>query len=68
MVWGGTLMLVFALGLSLLLLVLGLFSGLLAGMPRAGAWMDWIKKGFGVGMLLVGGWFLYQTIGMLVGN
>jgi thiol:disulfide interchange protein DsbD len=67
-VWGGTLMLAFAGGLSLLLLVLGVFSSLLAGMPRAGAWMDWIKKGFGVGMLLIGGWFLYQTVGMMVGK
>jgi thiol:disulfide interchange protein DsbD len=65
-VWGGILMLAFALGLSLLLLVLGLFSGLLAGLPRAGAWMDWIKKAFGVGMLLVGGWFLYLAIRMVV--
>jgi thiol:disulfide interchange protein DsbD len=65
-VWGSLLMLAFALGLSLLLLVLGLFSGLLAGMPRAGAWMDWIKKAFGIGMLFVGGWFLYQAIQMVI--
>jgi len=67
-VWGGTLMLAFALGLSLLLLLLGVFSSMLAGMPRAGAWMDWIKKAFGAAMLLIGGWFLYQTIGMMVGK
>jgi thiol:disulfide interchange protein len=65
-VWGSMLMMAFALGLSLLLLVFGLSSGLLAGMPRAGAWMDWIKKAFGVGMLLVGGWFLYQAIQMVI--
>jgi thiol:disulfide interchange protein len=35
-------------------------------MPRAGAWMDWIKKIFGVGMLLVGGWFLFQAIRMVI--
>jgi thiol:disulfide interchange protein DsbD len=64
--WGGTLMLAFSLGLSLLLLVLAVSSGLLTNMPRAGKWMDWIKKGFGVGMLLVAAWFLYQTIIMLV--
>lgn len=64
--WGGTLLLVFAFGLSLLLLVLGIFSGLLASLPRAGIWMDWIKKAFGVGMLLVGGWFLLRTAQMLL--
>jgi len=64
--WGGTLMLVFALGLGLLLMVLGIFSGALAGLPRAGAWMDWIKKGFGVGMLLAAGYFAYQVVIMVL--
>jgi thiol:disulfide interchange protein DsbD len=67
-VWGGVLMLIFALGLSLLLLILGVFSGMLAGLPRAGAWMDWIKKAFGVGMLLVGGWFLLQAVLMVTSS
>ncbi len=64
--WGGTLMLVFALGLGMLLMVLGIFSGSLAGLPRAGAWMDWIKKGFGVGMLAAAGYFMYQVVMMLI--
>jgi thiol:disulfide interchange protein DsbD len=59
--WGGTLLMVFALGLGLLLMLLGIFSGLLAGMPRAGRWMDRIKIAFGAGMLLVAAWFLYQA-------
>ena len=63
--WGGLLMLVFALGLGLLLMLLGIFSGLLSGLPRAGAWMDWIKKGFGVGMLLAAASFAYQVVDML---
>ena len=64
--WGGTLLLVFAVGLSLLLMFLGIFSGLLASLPRAGAWMDRIKIVFGVGMLLVAAWFLYKAIVMIV--
>lgn len=59
--WGGTLLLVFALGLGLLLMVLGIFSGLLASLPRAGSWMAWIKRGFGIGMILAGVWFLFQA-------
>ncbi len=62
--WGGTLLLVFALGLGCLLMLLGIFSGLLANLPRAGSWMDWIKKTFGVLMILVGGWFLFQSVTM----
>ena len=43
-VWGGTLMVSFALGLGLLLLLVGVFSGMLANLPRAGSWMERIKK------------------------
>jgi thiol:disulfide interchange protein DsbD len=65
-VWGGILLLCFALGLGMLLMVLGIFSGLLASLPRAGSWMVWIKKAFGVGMLLVGAWFVREAIKMLL--
>lgn len=61
-VWGGTLLFVFALGLGLLLMLLGIFSGLLTSLPKAGAWMDRIKKGFGVAMLLIGAWFLWNAV------
>jgi len=64
--WGGTLLLVFAVGLSLLLVILGIFSGLLASLPRAGVWMDRIKYIFGAGMLLVAAYFLYQAAVMIV--
>jgi thiol:disulfide interchange protein DsbD len=66
--WGGTLLLMFALGLSFLLMVLGIFSGLLTSLPRAGVWMTWVKKGFGIGMVVAGAWFLYQTVQMTVGG
>ena len=60
-VWGSGLLLVFALGLSLLLLVLGIFSGLLTSLPRPGPWMVWVKKGFGVLMLLLGAFYLWKA-------
>jgi thiol:disulfide interchange protein DsbD len=59
--WGGTLMLIFALGLGTLLMLLGVFSGMLSSMPRAGRWMMWIKRVFGFGMIAIGLWFLYQA-------
>jgi len=64
--WGGTLLFVFALGLGLLLLLVGIFSGLLSSLPRAGIWMKWIKVGFGVGMLAVGGFFLFRAATMVL--
>ncbi len=60
-VWGGTLLMVFALGLGLLLMLLGIFSGLLSSLPQAGRWMEGIKIFFGAGMLLVAAYFLYQA-------
>lgn len=65
-VWGGTLLFVFALGLGLLLMLLGIFSGLLTSLPKAGAWMDRIKKGFGVLMLVIAAWFLWRAAGMWI--
>jgi thiol:disulfide interchange protein DsbD len=64
---GGFLLLVFALGLGFLLLILGIFSGMLSNLPKPGAWMDWVKKGFGVALLLVGAYFLFKAVrGFLV--
>jgi thiol:disulfide interchange protein DsbD len=61
-VWGGSLLFVFALGLGLLLMMLGIFSGLLTSLPKAGAWMDRIKKGFGIAMIGIGAWFLFKAV------
>jgi thiol:disulfide interchange protein DsbD len=63
-VWGGTLLFVFALGLGLLLMLLGIFSGLLTSLPKAGVWMERVKKGFGVAMILIAAVFLWTAIGM----
>jgi len=61
-VWGGSLLFVFALGLGLLLMLLGIFSGLLTSLPKAGRWMDLIKKGFGFAMIAIGGVFLWKAV------
>lgn len=66
--WGSFLLFVFALGLSLLLLILGIFSGMLSSLPKPGSWMDWIKKGFGILMLVVGAWFLVLALRMVFGG
>jgi thiol:disulfide interchange protein DsbD len=64
-VWGGSLLFVFALGLGLLLMLLGIFSGLLASLPRAGVWMVRVKKGFGIAMIVIGAVFLWKSVAML---
>jgi thiol:disulfide interchange protein DsbD len=42
---------VFSMGLSALLVAVGLFSGSLAALPRAGKWTLWIKRAGGVLLL-----------------
>jgi len=64
--WGGTLLFVFAIGLGTLLFIVGTFTGLLTSLPRAGIWMKWIKVFFAVLMFLVGGWFLYKALFMVL--
>ncbi len=65
-VWGGFLLLIFSLGLGLLLMILGIFSGLLTSLPHAGKWMNAVKYLFGIGMILVAAYFLYIAAGMLL--
>jgi cytochrome c-type biogenesis protein len=50
--WLGFLYLfVFSLGLTTLLIAVGLFSGSLAALPRSGSWTLWIKRAGGVLLL-----------------
>ncbi len=60
-VWGSFLLLVFAIGLSMLLLVLGIFSGTLSSLPKPGGWMNWVKNGFGIVMIVIGAWFILKA-------
>jgi len=50
----------FSLGLCALLVVVGLFSGTVARLPRAGAWMVWVKRGFALVMLGVAEYYLIE--------
>jgi thiol:disulfide interchange protein DsbD len=52
---------VFSLGMTGLLVVVGLFSGTLARLPRAGRWTGWIKKAAGVIMLGVAQYYFVLT-------
>jgi thioredoxin:protein disulfide reductase len=48
---------VLALGLGAPYLLLGTFSNMLQRLPRSGIWMEYVKKGFGTMMLLIGVYF-----------
>jgi len=60
-VFGATLMFVFALGMGIPVVALGAFAGLVAGMPRSGAWLVKIKRGFAVLLLLAGEYLLLEA-------
>ena len=50
----------FSLGMCALLVAVGLFAGTVARLPRAGVWMVWVKRGFGIVMLGVAEYYLIQ--------
>lgn|SRR5574341_558480 len=52
---------VFSLGMTALLVVVGLFSGTLAALPKAGMWMVWVKRGAGVIMLAMAGYYVWKA-------
>ena len=56
---------VFSLGMCTILVLVGLFSGTIARLPRAGAWMLWVKRIFALIMLGVAEYYLVQ-MGLLL--
>lgn len=52
---------VFSLGMTALLVVVGLFSGTLATLPRSGRWMVWIKRAAGILMLAVAQYYFVKA-------
>jgi cytochrome c-type biogenesis protein len=58
-------LLVFSLGLTALLVVVGLSSGALASLPRAGRWTQWIKRAGGVLMIGMAEYYLVKMGGVL---
>jgi thiol:disulfide interchange protein DsbD len=56
----------FSLGMCALLLVVGVFSGSIVRLPRAGGWMVWVKRGFGIVMLAVAEYYLIEMGKLLI--
>lgn len=53
---------IFSLGLGLPYLILGTFSGLASKLPKAGAWLIWVERVFGV--VLVGFGIFYLSLAL----
>jgi thiol:disulfide interchange protein DsbD len=51
---------VFSLGMCTLLVVVGLSSGSLSRLPRAGIWMVWVKRLFALVMFAVAEYYLVK--------
>jgi cytochrome c-type biogenesis protein len=58
-------LLVFSLGLTAVLVGVGLFSGTLASLPSAGRWTAWVKRTGGVLMLGMAEYYLVKMGGVL---
>lgn len=52
---------VFSLGMTALLVAVGVFSGALARLPRSGPWMVWIKRAAGVILLIMAQYYFVQA-------
>jgi thiol:disulfide interchange protein DsbD len=52
---------VFSLGMTALLVAVGLSAGTLAALPRAGRWTAWVKKIGGLLILVMAQYYLIQA-------
>jgi len=57
---------VFSLGMSALLVVVGLFAGVVSALPKAGPWMVWVKRIFAIVMIGVAEYYLIQMGKLLI--
>jgi cytochrome c-type biogenesis protein len=60
-VMGFAYLFVFSLGMTAILVLVGLFSGTLALLPRSGVWMVWVKRGAAVVMLAMAEYYFVMA-------
>ncbi|HEU0185655.1 MAG TPA: cytochrome c biogenesis protein CcdA [Blastocatellia bacterium] len=61
LIFGTTVLFVFAIGMGALMIALGAAGGALTALPRSGEWMVKIKKGFGFAMILTAQYLFIQA-------
>src|SRR5690606_393146 len=55
----------FSLGMTAILVVVGVSSGAVAALPRSGPWLGWIKRAGGVLLLAMAGYYAFQAWSVL---
>lgn len=63
-IYGTALLFTFALGMGVLLIIVGTFAGILTALPKPGPWMDRIRKGFAWLFLIIGELLLIKAGGL----
>lgn len=64
-IFGASLLFTFSMGMGVLLIVIGTFAGILVALPKPGPWMERVKKGIGLALILFGEYFLI-TMGRML--
>ncbi|MCM8780139.1 MAG: sulfite exporter TauE/SafE family protein [Candidatus Omnitrophica bacterium] len=55
----------FAFGMGLILILAGVFSGLLESIPKPGPWMIWVKRTLGLVLIIWALYFIYLGMGRI---
>lgn len=66
LVYGVSLLFTFSLGMGVLLIIVGMFAGILVALPKPGPWMERVKKGIGWALIIFGEYFLVQMGRLLI--
>jgi len=61
-VYGATLLFSFAFGMGFVLILIGLFEGLLVNLPKSGKWMVYIKRASAIIMMAMGAYVVFTGI------
>jgi len=62
LVYGATLLLSFAYGMGVILILAATFGSILINLPRAGKWSVYIKRTFAFILIATGGYFIIQAL------
>jgi thiol:disulfide interchange protein DsbD len=62
--YGFSLLFTFGYGVGFLMILLGTFTGLVSSLPRSGAWLDHVKKIFGLLLIVSAAYLFYKTGGI----
>lgn len=60
--FGMSLLMVFAYGMGIILILAGTFSSILVNLPKSGKWMVYVKRAGSLVIIILGLYFIYQGI------